>query len=166
MRHSRKELIASDAIAGAAALLLACAGPVAHEAPQEPPVAPDAVRVRLVFGAAADLDLYVTGPSQESVYFGNPTSRDGGELLADRRCDAPAPRVETIAFARAAPGRYRVGVDFMIRCATGVDTASYELIAELPGRPPIRQRADAAFGSFAPRALEFEVVQDPTLPDR
>ncbi len=162
------ELIARDAIAGAPALLLAlaCAGSAAREAPEEPPAAPDAVRVRLVFGADADLDLYVTGPSQESVYFGNPTSRDGGELLADRRCDAPAPRVETIAFAPAAPGRYRVGVDFMIRCAAGVDTASYELIAELPGRPPIRRRATATFGAFAPRALEFEVVQDPMLPDR
>jgi hypothetical protein len=45
----------------------------------------------------------------------------------------------------------------MIRCARGIDTASYELIAERPGQPPIRERADATFGACAPRALELEL---------
>jgi hypothetical protein len=65
--------------------------------------------------------------------------------------------VETIAFPHAAPGRYRVGVDFMIRCTRSVESARYELIAELPGRPPIHQRGEARFGAFASRSLEFEV---------
>ncbi len=38
-----------------------------------------------------------------------------------------------------------------------VGRARYELIAELPGQPPIRQRGEAVFGEFAPRVLEFEV---------
>jgi hypothetical protein len=160
MRRRRLELIARDAIAGAPALLLwlACAGSLPNPPPQEPPAAPDAVRVRLVFGADADLDLYVTGPAQDSVYFANPTSRDGGRLVADRRCGSPAPRVETIEFAPAAPGRYRVGIDFMIRCARGLDRAEYELSVEQPGRSPLRQRGQATFGAFAPRVLEFEVA--------
>ena len=160
MRRRRLELIARDAIAGAPALLLAlaCAGSLPIEAPREPPAARDSLRVRLVFGADADLDLYVTGPAQESVYFANPSSRDGGRLVADRRCDSPAPRAETIEFAPAAPGRYRIGVDFMMRCARGVDRARYELFVEQPGRPLLRQGGEATFGAFAPRVLELEVA--------
>jgi len=118
------------------------------------------VRVRLVFGADADLGLYVTGPSDETVYFANHESRDGGRLISDRRCDAPAPRVETIEFANAVAGRYRVGIDFMMRCARGVGRAPFELIADVPGQPPIRRRGEAVFGGFDRRALEFE-VRDP-----
>jgi len=108
-----------------------------------------------------DLDLYVTGPSAEAVYFGNDASRDGGRLVADRRCDSPAPRAETIEFASAPPGRYRIGVDFMIRCARGVDRARYELLVEQPGQPPVRQRGEATFGRFAPRVIELEVAPAP-----
>ena len=36
-------------------------------------------------------------------------------------------------------GRYRVGVDFMRRCARGTDRVRYELVAEIPGRPPVRR---------------------------
>ncbi len=156
--------IARDAIAPlAAGLALACAGVDAARAPETDlralPAAPDAVRVRLAFGAEADLDLYVTGPADEAVYFANDAARDGGRLTSDRRCDAPAPREEVIEFAHAAPGRYRVGVDFMVRCANGVDRAPYELVAEVPGQAPIRVRGDARFGAFDPRALEFERPQ-------
>jgi hypothetical protein len=168
MRVSQLEIIARDAIAVAAWLPLvthlACAG-AAHPADRvgdAPPVLarpapPDAVRIQLVFGADVDLDLYVTGPAEEAVYFANDASQDGGRLVADQRCGSPAPRVETIEFARAAAGRYRVGVDFMIRCARGIDRAPFELFAEAPGRPPIRQRSEAIFGVFDPRVLEFEV---------
>jgi hypothetical protein len=168
MRVSRLEIIARDAIAVAAGLPLAahlaCAGAApeadragAAMAALASAAPPDAVRIQLVFGADVDLDLYVTGPADEAVYFANATSRDGGRLVADRRCDSPAPRVETIEFARAAAGRYRVGVDFMMRCERGVDRAPFELIAEAPGRPPVRQRGEAIFGAFDPRVLEFEV---------
>jgi hypothetical protein len=77
--------------------------------------------------------------------------------VADCRCDAPAPRVETIEFAHAGVGHYRIGVDFMIRCSNDVDRARYELIAEVPGQAPIRVRGEAVFGVFDPRALEFDL---------
>ncbi len=156
--------MARDAIARAllVPLALACAGPpelsgaAATELLANPAPA-DAVRVSLVFGAEVDLDLYVTGPGEEAVYFANDASHDRGRLVADRRCDSLAPRVETVEFPRAAAGRYRVGVDFMIRCARGVDRAPYELVTEVPGAPPRRQRGEASFGVFAPRVLEFEI---------
>jgi hypothetical protein len=164
-----RRLTARDAIARSAALpalgaaaAIACASPApgpgeSPDAIAPPPAEPDAVRIRLVFGAEADLDLYVLGPAQEAVYFANGASSDGGRLVADRRCDAPAPRVETVEFAHAGAGRYRVGVDFMIRCSNRVDRARYELIAEVPGKAPIRVDGEAAFGVFDPRTLEFDL---------
>jgi hypothetical protein len=101
---SQAEREASAAEANALAAQLA-AVPVAPPGPGE-------IRVRLVFGEAADLDLYVTDPLQETVYFANSPSRSGGRLERDVRCGEPLPRIETIEFAATAPGRYRVGVDF------------------------------------------------------
>ncbi len=72
--------------------------------------------VRLAFDGAADLDLFVTDPLQESVYFANTPTRSGGTLVDDRRCDDPSPRVETVHFPNPTSGRYRVGVDFHKRC--------------------------------------------------
>lgn len=72
--------------------------------------------VRLAFDDAADLDLFVTDPLQESLYFANSPTRIGGRLLDDRRCDDPSPRVETAHYANPITGRYRVGVDFHRRC--------------------------------------------------
>ena len=83
------------------------------------PVRPDlaaGLLVRLAFDEAADLDLFVTDPRQESVYFANSPTRSGGRLVADRRCADPPPRIEAIHFPAALPGRYRVGVDFHGRC--------------------------------------------------
>jgi len=171
MRVRPLETIARDAIARALwlplAAALACAGPereidLSHALASPPPQ--HGVRVSLVFGTEADLDLYVTGPADETVYFANQISRDGGLLIADRRCGMRAPRVETIQWTRAAAGRYRVGVDFMMRCRGSVDRARYELIAELPGQPAIRQRGEADFGAFAPRVLEFEVGEPASNP--
>ena len=90
--------------------------------PEEPPDLPPraapagALRVELAFGQDADLDLYVTDPLQETVYFANTPSQQGGVLLDDRRCDSPPPRIETVVFEHPPPGRYRVGVDYPRRC--------------------------------------------------
>lgn len=72
--------------------------------------------VRLAFDEAADLDLFVTDPMQESVYFANSPTRSGGTLIDDRRCNDPSPRIEVVHYAMPTPGRYRVGVDFHRRC--------------------------------------------------
>lgn len=142
--------------------LLACATPASDpgslpEAPPAAPVAADAVRVRLVFGAEADLDLYVTGPAHETVYFANDRSADGGRLEADRRCGAPAPRVETVVFPRAPAGDYRVGVDFPERCEGGLDEAAYRLLVDTPGGSR-ELRGRVSFAHFDSRALHFRVA--------
>jgi uncharacterized protein YfaP (DUF2135 family) len=72
--------------------------------------------IRLAFDDVADLDLFVTDPLQESVYFANSPTRSGGRLVDDRRCSDPSPRVEAVHFPQPMAGRYRVGVDFHGRC--------------------------------------------------
>ena len=126
--------------------------PAAPEAP-----APDAeLRVRLVFGREADLDLYVTDPALETIYFGNtPSSASGGALEADLRCDDPAPRVETVRFARAPAGRYRVGVDHPERCGPGRGPVPFRIIVEGGGLRHER-RGEIAPGQFLPAVIDFE----------
>src|SRR5262245_38599711 len=110
--------------------LAACAGSSGPPPlPDAPPLRPGELRVRLVFGVEADLDLYVTGPDQETVYYAN-TPAGAGALDADRRCGDPGPRVETASFAPAAAGRYRVGIDHAGRCEPGTGPAAYRVVIE------------------------------------
>jgi hypothetical protein len=112
--------------------------------------------VRLAFDADADLDLYVTDPTQESVYFGNSPSSTGGELLADLRCDAPAPRVETIVFARRMPGVVRIGVDAPEACRDDVRLVLF--VVELrAGERRVERRGVAVPGRFEVIVLEADV---------
>jgi hypothetical protein len=95
-----------------------------REALSGPPEEPGGLSVRLAFDGAVDLDLFVTDPLQESVYFANTPSKTGGQLIADRRCNDPDLRVETIHFRAPPAGRYRVGVDFHRRCSESEYTGS------------------------------------------
>jgi hypothetical protein len=135
---------------------IGCASPPAAEMPipDAPPLTPGALRVRLVFDAHVDLDLYVTGPRLETVYFANTESREGGILEADRRCDAPAPRVESVVFPGATTGLYRVGVDFMMRCDGSTDESRYRIVFENPDGTSQLVRGTARFGVFESRVLE------------
>ena len=142
------------------ALVLALAGCV-HRAPPPPP-SPEppraGVTVTLRWSAAADLDLYVTDPTLETVYFGNPRTASGGTLERDARCaDAPAAEhVERVRWERPPPGRYRVGVDFIERCAGRTTAAEYDLVVDVDGRR-IDVPGRARLGSREPRVLEFTV---------
>jgi len=115
------------------------------------------LRVLLAFGPDADLDLYVTDPLEETVYFANSPSASGGRLDADLRCDSPGrePRVEVVRFAAPLPGRYRVGLDHPQGCATA-RPAGFALAVVRDGAVEIHT------GSLRPlefrlSALDFEV---------
>lgn len=118
---------------------------------------PGEIRVRLVFGEAADLDLYVTDPRQETVYFANSPSRSGGRLERDVRCGEPPPRIETIEFASAAPGRYRVGVDFPPEVCSEVKGAvGFVVVFESHGERR-EKRLSIRPGEFLPIVLEVDL---------
>lgn len=139
-----REALAADANALEAALARAAAPP------------PDTLRVRLAFGARADLDLYLTDPAQETAYFANTPTKRGAELSADLRCDDPAPRVETVALARPMPGRYRVGVDYPQACGDDAGPVSFVVSFERGARRESRRGAISP-GEFLAIVLEAEI---------
>lgn len=117
---------------------------------------PAGLRVSLVFGAEGDLDLYVTDPFFETVYFANTPSRaSGGALDADRRCDSPAPRVETVRFERPRPGRYRVSVDYPERCGSVRAPLPFRVVVE-HGSQREERAGEISLGEFLPVVVEFD----------
>jgi hypothetical protein len=124
-----------------------------------PSATDDGVRVHLAFPAGADLDLYVTDPTFETVYFANSPNRAGGRLDADVRCSEPAPRIETIRFPAALPGVYRVGVDFPERCRGGAIQEAFVVQIEGGGLEATREGIIEA-GHFIPIVLEVTAQSD------
>lgn len=117
---------------------------------------PGSLRVRLAVPDGADLDLFVTDPAHETVYFANTPSRSGGVLVRDVRCGDPAPRVETVVFPDAAPGRYRVGVDYAKSCDGADDPVPFVVVVDGRGVAETN-RGEVAPMVFLPIVLETDV---------
>lgn len=117
--------------------------------------------VRLAFGASGDLDLYVTDPLDETVYYANTPSGLGGALIEDRRCVHEAPRVETVRFtAPLTPGHYRIGVDYSHACVEAIArTVPFALRVDGPDGRELA-RGLAQYRVFEPIVLEFEIGPD------
>jgi len=114
------------------------------------------LRVQLIFGEEADLDLYVTGPGSETVYFGNNPARSGALLDADRRCHDPKPRIETVIVSDPQPGQYRVGVEFAEKCRALRGAVPYRI--EVVAKDlRITQSGEIEAGRFENIALEFDL---------
>lgn len=126
--------------------------------------------MRLVFAPGADLDLYVTDPLLETVYYANTPSRSGGVLERDRRCDegrrqgadaadarAEDVRVETVRFETPPPGRYRVGVDYPHRCEGGDEVMPYVVSIEAEGAREALIEGLARHLEFTTIVTEFDV---------
>jgi hypothetical protein len=118
--------------------------------------------VRLAFDDVGDLDLFVTDPQQESVYFANSPTRSGGRLVDDRRCDDSSPRVEAVHFPEPMAGRYRVGVDFHGPCDETVVSGEarkqglYVVRVDVDGRI-LERRGMVTPGHFEVIVIEFDI---------
>ena len=121
------------------------------------------LHVLLTWSAPVDLDLYLTDPTSETVYFANNPSHSGARLVRDTRCgDVQA---EDGAFMELAyvpeprAGRYRAGVDFIERCSAAAQPVSYRVVAELGGA---RRETTGVIEleKFQPIALEFDIRRD------
>jgi hypothetical protein len=129
--------------------------------PPVPPVATaPGVIVTLAWTAPVDLDLYVTGPGGETVYFASPQTPSGGVLERDARCAdrGQPPHAEQVRWTRPPAGRYRVGVDFIEACAGGGSEAPYRLVIDVDGHRT-EGRGRARLGVREPRAAEFAVTR-------
>lgn len=137
--------------------LTGCVGAPAIEAPGFPSPRPEgALEVRLVFGDGADLDLFVSDPRKEALYFGNNPSLGGGTLDVDRRCDAAVPRTETARFLSPHPGRYRVGVSYDRACRFRREPVTFTVFVEAEGLSFTRDgRVEP--GEFEHVVLEFDL---------
>ena len=125
----------------------------------EPAGNPEALVFRLAFNSAVDLDLYVTDPLLETVYFANHHTQTGGALVNDIRCrgeDDVELRIEEIRFDQPYPGRYRVGVDFPERCDGEGGPAGYAVSVVGAGAAH-RARGSIELEQFEVVALEFDL---------
>jgi hypothetical protein len=119
-----------------------------------PPPAAGELVVRLAFEPGADLDLYVTDPLDETVYYANTPARSGGALDVDRRCEDGGDAVETVRFAPPLAGRYRVGVDFQDHCERDERLVPWVIAVDAGGSRRML-RGLAAWNAFASRVDEF-----------
>ena len=115
-----------------------------------------ALLVQLMFDSDVDLDLYVTGPMLETVYFANHKSKSGGEISDDVRCDTEGERLESVSFPAPMSGRYRVGVDFPARCAGEPGPAAFAVRVQHPGEE-LSKTGTVYFEQFEVAVLEFEI---------
>lgn len=121
---------------------------------------PGALEIRLEFSEQADLDLFVTDPDQETVYFGNSPSRGGGQLIDDTGCPSPLPRTEVVRFVAPRPGRYRVGIDYTRSCRFRRQPAWYRLEIRSDAFN-LTHTGEVAPGRFEQKALEFTIEPHP-----
>jgi len=148
--------------------LTGCAGKRPGDFPPPPAIASSStvagspvkgVRVSLSWSAPVDLDLYVTDPALETVYFANDRSQSGGRLERDVTCETVRSRheqIEEIRWADPAKGRYRVGVDFMDDCGAEIGQAEFRIRLETRDeRREVTGRIVKA--RFDPVVVEFEV---------
>jgi hypothetical protein len=122
------------------------------------------VSVLLAFGPGVDLDLYVTDPLDETVYFANTPSASGGRLEADLHCgtEAPGDRIEVVRFRRPQTGGYRVGIDHPESCG-GRRPAGYALAITRDGQVELHTGVARPL-EFQLAVLDFQVVAEGGAP--
>jgi len=142
-----------------------CAACAARPTPlPAPPPAPDAdetagLHVFLTWDAPVDLDLYLTDPSTESLYFGNNPTRSGSRLLTDVRCDTvrtSSAAVEHALIAKPTAGAYRVGVDFLDDCGSGIELVPFRISVDHDALH-LEKSGRARVGEFLVIGLDFEL---------
>lgn len=158
--------------ARAAIVAIVCVGAAAcaarqatAPAPAAAPAPPNdgALHVSLSWAAPVDLDLYVTDPAGETLYFANNPTRAGGLLERDTRCGAlPAdgtPSLERARLVAPAPGRYRVGVDFIDACGDSATTVPFRVAIDR-GTAHREAAGSVGLGQFVVVAIEVDVHED------
>ena len=153
---------------GCVGVALSAAGCAPRAVAPAPPVVPTelpplpGLSVLLTWSAPVDLDLYVTDPTAETVYFANTPTRTGARLLRDTRCQevgaAPTTYAEVADVPEPRPGRYRVGVDFIDDCSKKAETATFRVVVELAGARR-ETTGTIRLAQFQPIVVEFDITR-------
>ena len=119
--------------------------------------------IQLTFGADADLDLYVTDPLLETVYFANHSGKSGGRISNDVRCDdiqaggtVDQPRIEEVRFDNPMPGLYRIGIDYPKKCEGGEEQAAFA-VSVMHNGEQVQKLGSVSFERFEVVVMEFEI---------
>ena len=154
-------------------------GSILHNANAGVSTGDDSLTIQLTFDADADLDLYVTDPLLETVYFANRESRSGGRISTDVSCDdlngqelsqemsqepsekLPAElsrtlRIEEVRYDAPLPGRYLIGIDYPVKCRDGKKRAAYAVSVRHNGEL-IQNSGAVVFEQFEVVVMEFEI---------
>ncbi|MCF2970621.1 right-handed parallel beta-helix repeat-containing protein [Synechococcus sp. Nb3U1] len=86
-----------------------------------PPLGTGPIQITLTWNTIDDLDLYVTDPGEQTVFFGNPSIPSGGRLDVDANSNCAGVTtnpVENVFWASTPPtGRYLIEVVLFRRCS-------------------------------------------------
>lgn len=97
------------------------------------------VQVTLTWDVDSDVDLHVTDPAGEEIFYGNPTSASGGQLDLDSNagCTLDHKRAENITWpaGHAPNGRYYVLVDYWDACSQA--ETHYVVTVNQKGKAPV-----------------------------
>lgn len=138
--------------------LAACRAPLVAPPPIPAPGTPG-LHVLLTWNAPVDLDLYVTDPSWETVYFANTPSRAGGRLEGDVRCDTlkrVGQQAEWVRFPAPNGGPYRIGVDFIDDCGSDIEIVPFRIVVDLDAAR-FEETGHVQLERFQPLSSEFEI---------
>jgi hypothetical protein len=147
-------------ISFAAFVLTACSKPPRVELPPPPPVVAgeSGMRVTLTWDSPVDLDLYLTDPTWETLYFGNNPTRTGATLVQKASCghDDAKPAVELARVFDPAPGPYRIGIDFIDACHSDLDQVPYRIVVDVDGQRR-EMTGEAGLARFDVVVMEFRL---------
>lgn len=86
------------------------------------------IQITVAWRGAADLDLHVTDPANEEVYFGHRQAASGGQMDQDANgeCAATRPTIENVRWATPSPpaGTYQVRLQAFDLCGATDATAT------------------------------------------
>jgi hypothetical protein len=106
------------------------------------------VQVTLTWDVDSDVDLHVTDPVGEEIYYGNPASASGGQLDLDSNagCTLDHKRAENITWpsGHAPSGRYYVLVDYWDACSQA--ETRYVVTVNQKGKAPVTYQGAALTG--------------------
>ena len=81
--------------------------------------------VTLSWSGEADLDLHVTDPYGETIYYFRPTGESGGTLQQDSECAGSGEHQEVVSYpsGMAAAGTYQISVHYFRSCGSAGDVS-------------------------------------------
>ncbi len=123
----------------------------------------EALTVEIIWQTPVDLDLFLTDPEGETIYFANRKAKSGMTMGRETSCKditgVKPPYTETAKIPVALSGRYRVSVDFIKDCGTStLETPFLVRLTDKNGKQELgRAGANVKYRVLEPVAWEFMV---------